>query len=49
MNKKEEYIKSMEFCQSIIERMANNSFRLKQWFLLAVTAIVTIFSQSFFF
>lgn len=49
MDKKEEYIKSMEFCQTIIERMANNSFRLKQWFILAVIAIVTASSRFIFF
>ena len=49
MDRKDEYIKSMEFCQTIIERMANNSFRLKQWFLLAVTAMITTFSRFIFF
>ena len=49
MDKKDEYIKSMEFCQTIIERMANNSFRLKQWFLLTVTVMITAFSRFIFF
>ena len=49
MDGKDEYIKSMEFCQTITERMANNSFRLKQWFLLTVTAMVTAFSRFIFF
>ena len=48
MDKENQYIKSMEFCQSTIKRMADNSFRLKQWFLLAVTAIVTVFSKIIF-
>ena len=48
MNKQNHYIKSMEFCQDIIKRMADNSFRLKQFFLLAVTAIATIFSKFIF-
>ena len=49
MNKEDQYIKSMEFCQAIIKRMASNSFRLKQWFLLAVTAMFTVFSKVVFF
>lgn len=42
-------MKSMEFCQDIIKRMADNSFRLKQYFLLAITAVVTLFSKIIFF
>ena len=49
MDKESQYVKSMEFCQATITRMASNSFRLKQWFLLAVTAIVTAFSRFIFF
>ena len=49
MDRKEDYIKSMEFCQAIIARMARNSFFLKQWFLLAITAIITAFSKFIFF
>ena len=48
MTKENQYIKSMEFCQDIIKRMADNSFRLKQWFLLAVTTIFTVFSKMIF-
>ena len=47
MDKESQYIKSMEFCQDIIKRMADNSFRLKQWFLLV--PIVTLFSKIIFF
>ena len=43
MDKESQYIKSMEFCQVTLKRMADNSFRLKQWFLLAITAIITAF------
>ena len=39
----------MEFCQAAITRMANNSFLLKQWCLLAITAIITAFSKFIFF
>ena len=49
MDRKEDYIKSMEFCQAVIARMARNSFFLKQWFLLAITAIITAFSRFIFF
>ena len=49
MERKEEYIKSMEFCQTAITRMAKNSFFLKQWFLLAITAIITALSKFIFF
>lgn len=49
MDKENQYIKSMEFCQATIKRMADNSFRLKQWFLLAITAVVTVFSKIIFF
>ena len=48
MDKENQYIKSMEFCQAVIKRMADNSFRLKQWFLLAVTTIFTVFSKMIF-
>ena len=48
MDKENQYIKSMEFCQAAIKRMADNSFRLKQWFLLAVTAMFTVFSRVIF-
>ena len=48
MDKESQYIKSMEFCQATIKRMADNSFRLKQWFLLAVTAMFTVFSKIIF-
>lgn len=48
MDKENQYMKSMEFCQDIIKRMADNSFRLKQWFLLAVTTIFTVFSKMIF-
>ncbi len=48
MDKQNQYIKSMEFCQATIKRMADNSFRLKQWFLLAVTAMFTVFSKIIF-
>ena len=49
MDKELQYTKSMEFCQNIIKRMADNSCRLKQWFLLSITAIVTVFSKMIFF
>ena len=48
MDKQNQYIKSMEFCQNIIKRMADNSFRLKQLFLLVVTTIATVFSKIIF-
>ena len=48
MDKESQYIKSMEFCQTTIKRMADNSFRLKQWFLVAVTAMFTVFSKIIF-
>ena len=49
MEMNEKYIKSMEFCQATITRMANNSFMLKKWFLLIITAIITAFSKLVFF
>lgn len=42
MDKENQYIKSMEFCQDIIKRMADNSFRLKQWFTLTIIAFATL-------
>ncbi len=44
--RKELQIKSMEFCQGNISRMANNSSVLKAWFLVAFTALFTFFAKS---
>jgi len=44
--RKEILIKSMEFCQSAISRMAQNSFNLKAWFLVAFSALFTFFAKS---
>jgi len=43
---KNDYIKSMDYCQSAIQRMASNSFKLKSWFLAAFTALFTFFAKS---
>lgn len=42
----ENLIKSMEFCQNTISRMAQNSFSLKAWFLVAFSALFTFFAKS---
>jgi len=44
--RREASVKSMEFCQLAISRMAGNSFKLKAWFLVAYTAFFTFFAKS---
>jgi hypothetical protein len=44
--RKELSVKSMEFCQGTISRMARNSFNLKAWFLVAFSALFTFFAKS---
>ena len=41
-----EYIKSMEFCQNTISRMAKNSFHLKVGFLFSYLVLFTFFLTS---
>ena len=43
---KNDFIKSMDYCQKAIDRMAGNSFKLKSWFLAAFTALFTFFAKS---
>jgi hypothetical protein len=43
---KDDFIKSMDYCQKAIDRMAGNSFKLKSWFLAAFTALFTFFAKS---
>lgn len=42
----ESLVKSMEFCQGSISRMAENSFKLKSWFLVTFTALFAFFAKS---
>ena len=46
MDESEQAVKSMEFCQDVIKRMASNSFKLKAWFLVVFAAIFTFYAQS---
>jgi len=43
---KDMLVKSMEFSQAAISRMARNSFNLKAWFLVAFTALFAFFAKS---
>ena len=42
----EEYIKSLDHCQGIIQRMGGNSSSLKAWFLGIFTALFAYFART---
>jgi hypothetical protein len=44
--RKELLVKSMEFCQGTINRMAGNSSTLKAWFLVTFSAMFTFIANS---
>lgn len=46
MTKEEKYLKSLDYCQNAIDRMARNSFSLKAWFLVSFTALFTFFTKA---
>jgi len=39
-------IKSMDYCQDVVKRMASNAFKLKSWFLVTFSALFTYFAKS---
>lgn len=46
MNRDELYMKSLDYTQNAINRMAENSAKLKSWFLPVVSAFYLFFSKS---
>ena len=43
---KNDYLKSMDYCQDSIKRMASNSFKMKSWFLALFVALSTFYSTK---